>query len=599
MRQRGVRLNLQQMNLRPKNSLSLGILAQIDAGNPAESATPLSVSDHGADTASVMASYLQKLEHLLVVAQWSEVEVVELLALYNDAAYVQFTLSEVEDEGARHELEQICSRFFRDADIRYVLRDRLSKASTHGEPEAARREFLAQLEAPNDASDATLDSAVAQLLAAVAARAGGQRALLTRLGMNGASISNTSVAMNALLASTESESVRSKLWRAWQLQTDVRAEEIVDCVDAVVNTRRSATGVNTSWNPAPADTANLRQHLTDSLRAAVDAHQALTEATRRCASSRDPALGANFARATQLIVGDAPVAFDADRIVAHAFALAREIDPSFDLEQNGTGRFVGSRGIITVDIWGNGSGQNVVAHSETLRNRMAWKSWNQLPVARVQCGLRPQSSSMLSLQGATTLLHEVGHAVNHVISTGKLSYTSGLFYLPSERRECMSMWFERRALDDALLLPAVQNDIGLAGRVRLARQLSEGRIWLERVLAASMDFALHVDGDSDFRSAYQRITAGLDIGVMCAIGDIASHFSSGRYTSRPGGAIAYVIGEAFSRSIGAPGAGGFASAAFVPLLTQNVNFAIPRIVRPNPAELLNDWLLTNRKTSRF
>lgn len=534
-----------------------------------------------------MQASVRRLERLCVTESWSEVELVELFALYNDAAYVYFTLDRVADDRVRGRLSDLCGRFFDDDAVDEVLRARLRTLdATEGELAVARREFLAQLDAPHDEANTSVDFAVEGLSSVLAQRAAERRTLLERLGIDTTGISNASVTMDALLASTGSGSTRSKLAHAWRARSAAHADDLVDAVDAVVEARRAVTEEPaTRGRRSLVRIPSLPIYLDECLEQSVERHRSLAIAARRATDASDASMLANLTRAMDERLGDPPIALDFDACIAHALRIGRAIDPSFALEHVDDGLMAGPSGEIMIAIVDDAAQHLAPARTETLRNRMSWGSWQQRPVARVRCNLRSRAGGAMTLQAATTLLHELGHAVNHLMSAGRLPFTSGLYYLPIERRECMSMWFEHRVLDDELLVPAMDGDAALVRAVRLRKLLGDEREWLERVVAASIDLALY-SIDDDLRSAYDRIATRHGIGDECALDDVAAQLSSQRFLRHPGGAAAYIIGECFARSVPAPSDAAFTPEAFAALRDGTVNFVLPPTARPDLAEVL-------------
>ncbi len=530
-------------------------------------------SNESGETVAVMRRNLHQLARLLGTVEWSSRELLEILALFNDAAYVSFTLEKFDDHEIRATLRSLCDRFFTDADVRITLHERLALINVKGELDDARRELddqlggqPAQIHDMNAAGEVRLARSLGRLDLA-------QRSLLTRLGIDASKVSNTSIAFNHLLSHTESEATRTKLARVWQMQTDMVTEDLINGIDELAASlrRRGITRLSL-YETNRAD--KLRAHLLESLNTAALLYRQIDSEVRSFFDDSHAPLSANFPRFIHLQFGDIAPTFDANEIIDYAFHLAREIDDSFDLTPQREGLYSGERGIIVLDVWRTEESNQTSARSENLRNRMSWGPWRQLPVAHVQCNFRPTSSKRLSLRSATTLLHEIGHAVNHILSRGNLSYTSGLYYLPPERRECMSIWFEKRILDDAILLPSLDNDCNAARNIREVWQLTERKNQFESTLAAMLDFTINVDGEESFLRACDRITENLSCTESYSAVRLATHLASPRFVAHPGNAVAYTVGEAFSREVGAPGEPQFTRESFEPLISHTSSFDI-------------------------
>lgn len=239
------------------------------------------------------------------------------------------------------------------------------------------------------------------------------------------------------------------------------------------------------------------------------------------------------------------------------------------------GTFAGDAGEITVDPWDRPAKRIAANYTDGIRNRTAWGPFVQRPVAYVSCRFRAGPEGRISFQNAYTLLHEIGHAVNHLLIRGRVPFGAGLEYLPLERRECLSMWFEKWALHPEFAgAVAPRTAAAVAARARLKR-VEHRRTQLERTVAARLDFDLHRRPDGGLRAAYERLDERFGIGPLCGLSDVAASFTWPRYVTRPGAAVIYLIGGAHSCAGHAPSSAPARPEAFGSCLDPTATFVMP------------------------
>lgn len=526
-----------------------------------------------------LASWVFRIERLVLIEHWTEDELVELFALFNDAARIRFSLDSVSNMTALKQLEAGCARFFDDAVLDDVLRARLiGMRCREAELEAARREFLSQLEGSASTGSEAVNVAALDLSEVVADRAEARRRLLERIGVATSAVSNMSVALHSVLGATNSAPTRGKLARAWQQQTAELSDRLVASVDSLVEARRAEEQgyvLDRTLSRSTIDINSLRAYLDNALAQAVSMRRELDGLIQEILGGEASTLLADFAYAMQVRIGDPSLNLDVDKCIAYALDVARRLQLGVDLAEVSPGLFRGEAGDVLIEPWVSDGAPLSAAFTETLRNRTSWGRWQQAPVVRVQCNLQRSPDGKVGLQSAATLFHEIGHAVNHLLSTGLLPFTQGLFYLPVERRECMSMWFERRAFDEELLLDATSGDVEFVRRIVASKMLLDERDRLERVVAASIDLDLHSKSTGGISESFGRLNALHGISRWCSIGDVASHFSWPRYTSRPGAAVAYILGDSFSRTLSVGADLSNIARAFAPLCNPELEFPLP------------------------
>mgnify|MGYP001181002154 CR=1 FL=1 len=176
-----------------------------------------------------------------------------------------------------------------------------------------------------------------------------------------------------------------------------------------------------------------------------------------------------------------------------------------------------------------------------------------VPIAMISCRFSGRGRArVLNLQNVHSLLHEFGHAVNHVLLTHRVGSPSGLDHLPIERVELMSMWFERWAFSEDLadhcaLSSPKRADFALAVKVKgLEYRLSQ----LERGALAGVDLLVNGSSSLPVRIAHEQLCEqhpGLREHV--ALGDLIAYQSWPMLREKPGAYFSYLWAAAESAAL--------------------------------------------------
>ncbi len=211
------------------------------------------------------------------------------------------------------------------------------------------------------------------------------------------------------------------------------------------------------------------------------------------------------------------------------------------------GRYAGQ---IVLDLWHDARKLSAGNHTFGIRNRMDWGHFVQPPVAYISCALRPgeDGDDRLTFSQIRTVFHELGHAVNHILVRHRLPYRSGLEYLPPERRECLSLWFEMW-LHHPTFADRVTSSLAEAAGLaddRWQALSRQRRTYLERGTLALVDFDVHRNAQTSLRGSYERIDDRYGIARWYPFEELPTHFVSPRFLEHPGANFAYLWGEAHS-----------------------------------------------------
>lgn len=375
-----------------------------------------------------------------------------------------------------------------------------------------------------------------------------------------------------LIASTESAATREKLAIAWRRLRDGRIPALEEIADKWVahrgersRRRGFASALEETLQRSQLSAGQAENFIADCLERAMHSQDRLDREVRA-------ALGANgapmqhFEYYMRRVQGDVEIPlFDLDRCLLFAFDVAKS---TFGLEFSCDGdtganviRATATRngregGIVNFDLWDDALAPKSANATIGARNRMAWAGRLQLPVAHVSCRFkrRDEAGGAITFQNVHSLFHEFGHAINHLCMERVVPSESGLEYLPIERLETLSMWFEKwvfhpafvRALDPA---GDVQQRIGAAQAIK---RLEYRRTHVERAVTAAIDFEVNRRSGTTVRGAFQTIDDRFGISRHCAVEDFLASFTLPMLEANPGGYFAYLWGAAESAQKFAP-----------------------------------------------
>jgi oligopeptidase A len=410
--------------------------------------------------------------------------------------------------------------------------------------------------------------------------------LMERLGVSTAR-TRAAAAFYTLVSTTDSATTRSKLSRAWRQIRDRRLEPLLDTVDRMIELRRQdsaergypsvlAQTLERSRVTEPTAQAYLDRYL----RQALDSHAGL-DADIRAALGDVEGPTDHFGYYVRTLVDGVPVPlFSLDACLDFIFTVARRvfgltISPAPDRSPHVRAVDVQLDGVpcgqINFDLWDIGPRRRTANHTTGMRNRTDMAGVVQRPVAYVSCRFQRDDdhTNRITFQNVHSLFHEFGHAVNHLLIRKRLPNQSGLEYLPLERLEDLSMWFEKwvyhPGFADSLGL-SDEDSVGLALCQRV-KMLEYRRTHVDRAVTAALDFAVHRDPKIRVREAFEHLDEAYAVSRFCTLGDFPAYFTWPMFQANPGANFAYLWGSAES------------AGRFAPFLTR------PITATADPAEL--------------
>ncbi|WP_081749589.1 M3 family metallopeptidase [Roseivivax marinus] len=494
-------------------------------------------------------------------------EFVELTALYNNAAYILLYLdansAHIEVDFLEHYREALGAR--RPRNDRLIALIKKVEVDSR-ELEVSKDAFLEFFEQKAGIEEKREADAVAELRRRGAVwRENLDReksSFLARLGVNVGS-SRPDAALYALLSGIESSDVRRRLGAAWRDICERHNDELCSLIDRLVAVRKESAAAQgdvsiteRTLRYSQLDVATVRNFLDCSLQIARAEHEELeNDLNERYGPG---GVRAHFASRVALVrAKEAPTSVALEPCIKFALKIAHDhfgLDSchvasapehmiTYDIMR--CGKRIGR---INFDLWGEHLGR-LTNTTQGLRNRTNWTDIIQEPVAHISCRFkkRPGQEPTINFQNAHSLLHEFGHALNHLLVTPRLPNLSGLEYLPLERLEILSMWFERWVFHPAFesALSVGSNKPVDLEKAREIKRLEYVRTHLERNVLAMLDFELH-QGTAPISEVYAGIDQRYDIAELCPLSDVLPCFFWPILMERPSGYFCYLWAAASS-----------------------------------------------------
>ncbi|MBC6446010.1 M3 family metallopeptidase [Actinokineospora xionganensis] len=499
----------------------------------------------------------------------TEEGLVEVTAIYNNVAYIFLYLEANEEHVQYDRLLPWRDAFHRDEDLdRRMLALLTELVCADPEAEESRLAYIRQLQdkatQPDSEHERRIEELLAQAKGTLTDLRSAQSALLARLGLP--DVASPTAAFYRLISDTPNPGTREKLARAWNMARDAVHDPLTEKIDRMVTVRREAAAV--AGYPTPlAHTLTkckvgedeVERFIDGYLPKAVAGYERLGERVRATLEV-DGHVADHFGHFMRTIAAGARTPlFRLDECLDFIFQVARSV---FGLRlvrlPSGSEHVIrvradsaaGEVGLINFDLWDTNTKTTGANHTKGLRNRTDWSGLVQTPVAYVSCRFQRGDSDInqITFQNVHSLFHEFGHAINHLLIRRRISNRSGLEYLPLERLEFLSMWFEKWVyhpeFESAVTLPGVGADA-----VRLCRRLKAleyQRTYVERAITAALDFEVHRAAEGGLAAAFATLDDRYGVARYCDLADFPVYFTWPMYQANPGANFAYLWGAADS-----------------------------------------------------
>jgi oligopeptidase A len=524
---------------------------------------------------------LTRLKAIAAGTRLTQDTLVEVMSIYNNVAYIFLYLEAIDDEANYQRLLPRRALFHEDDSLDARLLCLMTQMQCDdSEVEEARVEFVDQLRKGQSYDPAASDK-INELLNEAKVTLGkvdqSQRDLLRRIGAGDLGASPSAV-FYKLMSQTTSAVTRQKLGRAWRMARDSHLAELEGVIDQMIVVRRAdcaATGYPSvlarSLERSRLTGAEVEPFLDQYVRHAIESYRRLESEVALVVAGAERPMD-HFAFAVNTVFGKSKTPlFLLDECLEYIFAVAQSVfgitlsrgdDPAAGILTYGV--FIQNKriGEIAFDLWNRG--QKIVGnYTRGIRNRTDHGDFVQRPIAYVACRFQKDEMGVnrITFQNVHSLFHEFGHAVNHLLIRKRLSYRSGLEYLPPERLECLSMWFEKwvyhAEFERYLSLP--DDDPGALRRCCAIKMIEFQRTYVERAVSAALDYEVHSQPSGGLAAAFERLDRRLAISEYVTYGDFPTYFTWPMYVSKPGANFSYLWGSADS------------CAKFVPLMDSDLD----------------------------
>ncbi|ANY05780.1 M3 family metallopeptidase [Pseudonocardia sp. HH130630-07] len=510
-----------------------------------------------------------------------DAEVEEIALLFANAAHLlAYTEGNQRHLGPSRPLHSSWQRLFADPETDVALLALLeSSMCTKDAAERTRRELLSWLgERARSRETPTIAQVVAgyrQAQDALDCVDEAQAALLERIGLRTRGAAPAAVFSKAVGTMAE-PSTREKLVHAWEAVRARNTGPVLEQLDEVLRIRREQA--RTAGTCSVVEQTLVRSAVDEAQAAAfIDAYlERAVEGTARLATRIRETVGAaqhplaHFNAYARTVVGEATLpTFPLDGCLDYLSVVTQEslgIDLTplasdrqcehLVLGTNG-GRVIGVASFDLIRTPPSGSGVmpgagpvNAAARADRTGISVT------LPEARVLCRYQydVQGRPVVTFASLHSMLHEFGHVVNHWLLGRHAPSDTGLDYLPIERIEDLSSWFEKWAYHPRLaehLQLSAKDTAGLEICTRV-KKLEFRSADLDRAVVAALDFEVHRQESGGYADSFRRLERDFQLGGLCRLGSVAGFLMSPLCRAYPGASFAYLWGAAFGAQAFAP-----------------------------------------------
>lgn len=512
---------------------------------------------------------IRRLRELVSLPAADRENLAEVVAIYNNAAFVHAYAEGNRPYFPVTDLLTSLESLFDDPELRASTLSLLSRVRCADQSAAeVGREWITWLSsvgpaASGDAEASALRSA-ADRIPREWERA--QDQLLRRLGMR-TGPGSSAVLFQRAVNNIADPTVRRKATQVWYRQRDQYMGDLTEVMDRIVAVRRSrasALGFATVLDQTIARCGVSEQEASTFLRGylaqALDRHAELVaDVAQVTGCAEEPMdhfghyLKTSFKGARLPVFGLEPCLDFLGTIVRRVFGVVlRRVDGArpgvIAMTAGSADRDLGT---VYFDLLDNGEryeagrAPGVPSPGSPVR-----------PAGRVLCRLHTgtDGTRLLTFESAHSVFHEFGHALNHLLLRRIRPGRTGMDYLPLERIEDLSAWFEKWVYhqDFAAHLGLASGEAAGMETCRRVKKLEFLSTAVERAVVALVDLDVHRRADGGLREAYRRLDAEFGVSAGCDYGAVPIHFTWPMFRSNPGANFAYIWGAAFGAQTFAP-----------------------------------------------
>jgi oligopeptidase A len=384
---------------------------------------------------------------------------------------------------------------------------------------------------------------------------------LTRLGISYGP-SGPDAALFAVASQLADYVTRRKLYQSWTIAKSQRNDEVTTAVQRLVDARfRSAraTGFRTPITKSLANTTisseAIALFLDDYLSEAITLFRGLSDMVQSVVHFPS-GLAVDFPRFLRVAeISDKPLMLPLlgcfkllTDIASRFFGLALEPATSYPAKGH---VFIVNLDQIPVGI--------IIFHSTD--TNVESPSHLRLPVAYVFCRLTQNDRRHMTFNAARLLFHEFGHALIHILSYDRKPGISGLDYLPVERLEFLSTWFENWVYHQAMEEIVLPSDGAFAAlnRARRIKAFEFMKSNLGRAVCAVVDFRIHSDPSASLGTVIRQLRQRHSEIDQIVESEVLADFAHPLLLAHPGCSFIY------------PAASSYASKKFLPLMDRAIS----------------------------
>jgi oligopeptidase A len=498
----------------------------------------------------------------------------EIAAIYSNVAYIFVYLEGNERHLDYESLLRQRDKFFNDHEL-FVSVLRLMSGLNCPDPEREedRRTWMAwfqeRVQTSGQDADEKLEEAQQSAKHILHGIQEDQAKLLDRLGVN-AGVASPSAVFYRILSETKKLDTRSKLAQAWNKQRDRRADELADTIDRIITIRRlqaEENGFNTvleqTFERCNVFESDAHTFITTYLARALDSNSRLASNISKATGCTDRPMDhfGYFVR-SELTGAYLPM-FPLDGCLDFLFTIAERVlnvkvirIESENPNAINVAVYSGNQPLGTISFDLLATGHLAADNRLGMRARNSATGMTIKPAGHVLCRFQqaPGATRMTTFESAHSIFHEFGHALNYLLLRKRLPSQSGLDYLPVERLEDLSSWFEKWVFHQGLathLLLSRRDREGLA-QCRRVKMLEFQRTNLERAVTAALDFDVHRRTEGGLRNSFEELDEQFSISDGCFFGDLLGNFTKPMFRANPGASFVYLWGTAYGAQNFAP-----------------------------------------------
>lgn len=509
-----------------------------------------------------LGELMRRLTEIVRENPLTEDSFVEMLTIYNNASYVFIYLDSNEDYVNFHRMSSWRDAFYDDPVLlRRIMTGLRTLTCSDDGAEHARRRYLRQLgdkvadQGPVPGADPA--GPVSMLESALDRVRDDQAELLRRIGWRGGG--NPEAVCYRLVREQENPVVRRKLAAAWSALPRRRRAELLEPVDRMVEARRlrsARAGYPTplAWTLSRCTVTEdvVAAFLASFLDEAVADYTALEAQVGSTLGITDDPMS-HFPVFLREMFGDVPApVLPFEECLDYIFAVTRAV---FGLSvrrlpaDRGDGvpvavsDGIGEVGRALFDRWPRNQPGNGATGTFRVGGRVG-------PMAYVCAKVRPDEHGVdhIAFPDAHMLFHEFGHALNHLLVRHRMVDHFGFEYVPLERVEQFSTWFEKWSYhpDFASSLSLSGDDRDRLEKCQQVRLVEYRRAYVERATLAALDFDVNRRGSGGLEQSFQELDERFGLSRYCALEDFPRYFAWPALAANPGAYFMYLFGSAYA-----------------------------------------------------